>query len=68
MLQSWLTFFKFHLSFKKVDPVYISEISPAKYRGYLVTWSEIAINTGIVLGFSMGIFFANVETGAQVCF
>ena len=48
-----------------VDPVYISEISPAKHRGYLVTWSEIAINTGIVLGFSMGIFFADMNTGAQ---
>lgn len=48
-----------------VDPVYISEISPAKHRGNLVTWSEIAINMGIVLGFSMGIFFADIETGAQ---
>lgn len=48
-----------------IDPVYISEISPAKHRGYLVTWSEIAINVGIVLGFSMGIFFADLNTGAQ---
>ncbi|CAB9519821.1 Putative polyol transporter 2 [Seminavis robusta] len=48
-----------------VDPVYISEISPAKHRGRLVTWSEIAINAGIVLGFSMGIFFADINTGAQ---
>ena len=45
-----------------VDPVYISEISPAKHRGNLVTWSEIAINTGIVLGFSMGIFFVMLPT------
>lgn len=51
----------------KVDPVYISEIAPAKHRGYLVTWSEIAINAGIVLGFAQGIFFADVETGSQVC-
>lgn len=48
-----------------VDPVYISEIAPAKHRGYLVTWSEIAINFGIVMGFSMGIFFANIEAGFQ---
>jgi MFS family permease len=48
-----------------VDPVYISEISPAKHRGFLVTWSEIAINIGIVLGFSMGIFFAGMSAGAQ---
>ena len=29
-----------------IDPIYISEISPACYRGQLVTWSEIAINVG----------------------
>lgn len=45
--------------------MYISEISPAKHRGYLVTWSEIAINAGIVLGFSLGIFFADINPGAQ---
>lgn len=38
--------------------MYISEISPAKHRGELVTWSEIGINVGIVLGFSMGIFLS----------
>mmetsp|Transcript_8973 Transcript_8973/g.11017 ORF Transcript_8973/g.11017 Transcript_8973/m.11017 type:complete len:605 (+) Transcript_8973:15-1829(+) len=40
-----------------IDPLYISEISPAPYRGMLVTWSEIATNIGIVLGFSSGLFF-----------
>jgi len=44
-----------------IDPVYIAEISPAKFRGYLVTWSEIAINVGILLGFSTGFFFAGVD-------
>lgn len=43
-----------------VDPIYISEISPPKFRGYLVTWSEIAINVGILLGFSSGLVFGNV--------
>lgn len=41
-----------------IDPMYISEISPAKHRGMLVTWSEVGINVGIVMGFSMGIFLA----------
>lgn len=27
-----------------IDPLYISEMSPAKHRGELVTWSEIALN------------------------
>lgn len=44
-----------------IDPIYISEISPAEHRGRLVTWSEIATNVGIVLGFSSGLFFHNVE-------
>jgi MFS family permease len=43
-----------------VDPVYISELSPPKYRGYLVTWSEIATNVGILLGFCSGLVFENV--------
>jgi len=26
-----------------IDPLYIAEMTPAKHRGELVTWSEIAI-------------------------
>jgi len=44
-----------------VDPIYIAEISPAAHRGQLVTWSEIATNIGIVLGFMSGLIFYNVE-------
>jgi len=44
-----------------IDPLYISEIAPASHRGRLVTWSEIAVNIGIVLGFSSGLFFFNIE-------
>mmetsp|Transcript_14627 Transcript_14627/g.33837 ORF Transcript_14627/g.33837 Transcript_14627/m.33837 type:complete len:576 (-) Transcript_14627:261-1988(-) len=40
-----------------IDPLYISEVSPAAYRGQLVTWAEIALNVGIVLGFLSGIVF-----------
>jgi MFS family permease len=48
MVQSFSLFFQ-------IDPLYIAEISPAKHRGELVTWSEIAINVGLVLGFSTGL-------------
>ncbi|KAL7540789.1 hypothetical protein ACHAXR_010389 [Thalassiosira sp. AJA248-18] len=44
-----------------VDPVYISEISQAAHRGQLVTWSEIATNVGIVLGFMSGLVFSGVD-------
>jgi MFS family permease len=44
-----------------LDPLYIAEISPAASRGELVTWSEIALNVGIVLGFSSGLIFGNLE-------
>ncbi|KAH8055931.1 hypothetical protein JL722_7750 [Aureococcus anophagefferens] len=37
-----------------VDPIYIAEISPQGDRGYFVTWSEIAITGGQVLGFAAG--------------
>jgi len=39
-----------------IDPIYIAEISPAVHRGRLVTWSEIAVNVGLVLGFSSGMY------------
>jgi sugar porter (SP) family MFS transporter len=49
----------------QVDPLYIAEVTPAKHRGELVTWSEIGINIGIILGFSTGLIFASVpETKA----
>jgi MFS family permease len=35
-------------------------MSPAAHRGELVTWSEIATNVGIVLGFSSGLIFTNL--------
>lgn len=40
-----------------IDPMYISEIAPAGRRGFLVSWSEIAINVGITLGLSSGLVF-----------
>jgi len=47
-----------------IDPIYIAEISPAAHRGRLVTWSEIAINVGILFGFSTGLVFHNLEADA----
>ena len=40
---------------------YISEISQAAHRGQLVTWSEIATNIGIVLGFLSGLVFSAID-------
>jgi MFS family permease len=48
-----------------IDPLYIAEISPAAHRGRLVTWSEIAINVGLVFGFFSGILFYGIEDGIQ---
>ena len=48
-----------------IDPLYIAEVTPAKYRGELVTWSEIALNTGIVLGFSTGLFLGGLDNNLQ---
>ena len=43
-----------------IDPIYISEISPRNVRGFLVSWSEIAINLGWIFGFASGILFYQV--------
>jgi len=40
-----------------VTPMYITEISPKRARGALVSWSEIGLNVGILLGFSSGLLF-----------
>ena len=48
-----------------IDPLYISEISPAVHRGNLVTWSELAINLGIVLGFVSLLVYSPIEDDTQ---
>jgi MFS family permease len=48
-----------------VESLYIAKISPAIYRGELVTWSEMALNVGIVLGFSAGLIFYNLEDSLE---
>jgi sugar porter (SP) family MFS transporter len=42
----------------QIDPLYIAEIVPSEHRGQLVTYSEVALNVGIVLGFASGLVFA----------
>jgi MFS family permease len=49
----------------QIDPLYIAEISPAAHRGELVTWSELALNVGIVLGFLSGIVFFEVDDNLE---
>ena len=56
--------FAIGLSFT-VDGLYISEISPKKCRGLLVSWSETAINVGILLGFCMSYALRNVVGNTQ---
>ena len=58
----FLTCFRFY---SQIDPLYIAEISPAAHRGELVTWSELAINVGIVLGFFTGLVFYGVDDNLQ---
>jgi MFS family permease len=41
--------------------LYIAEVSPAAHRGEMVTWSEMALNIGVVLGFFSGIVFYRVD-------
>jgi SP family galactose:H+ symporter-like MFS transporter len=41
-------------------PLYISEISPAKYRGTLVSLNQLAITIGILLAYIVDIFFASI--------
>jgi sugar porter (SP) family MFS transporter len=48
-----------------IDPLYIAEVTPAKHRGELVTWSEIMLNAGIVLGFAMSLFLAPLDDALQ---
>ena len=45
-----------------IDPMYISEISPKETRGALVTFSEIAINVGIVTGYFSTWAFSSLDS------
>ena len=44
-----------------ISPMYITEISPKHARGALVSWTEIGLNIGILLGFSSGLLFFDLS-------
>lgn len=46
-----------------IDPMYIAEVTPPQHRGELVSWCEVALNVGILLGFSMDLLFYNWSPG-----
>ena len=48
-----------------VDGLYIAEISPKKHRGLLVSWSETALNIGILLGFCSSYALKSVPGDGQ---
>ena len=48
-----------------IDPVYIAEMSPSHNRGFLVGFSEIGTNVGIVLGFSASLVFNGVDASIR---
>ena len=48
-----------------IDPLYISEIAPAGARGKLVSWSELAINAGIMLGFVATVALEGLDPDAS---
>eukprot|EP00049_Salpingoeca_infusionum_P006999 m.113861 g.113861 ORF g.113861 m.113861 type:complete len:585 (-) comp13529_c0_seq2:2087-3841(-) len=44
-----------------VAPLYMAELSPKRVRGALVSFNEVAINLGILLGYIGGYAFADLE-------
>jgi sugar porter (SP) family MFS transporter len=46
-----------------VAPLYISEVSPPKVRGGLVSFNQLAITTGILLAYLVNFAFASVPDG-----
>ncbi|GAA0175397.1 secondary carrier transporter [Lithospermum erythrorhizon] len=45
-----------------IGPVYTAEISPASYRGFLTSFTEVFINIGILLGYVSNVAFSNLAT------
>lgn len=44
-----------------VAPLYVAELAPARVRGFMVAWTEIIINTGLLLGYLLGFAFSFVS-------
>ena len=48
-----------------IDPLYIAEVSPSRFRGKLVSMSEISINVGILLGMAADYAFLRLRDGVD---
>ncbi|KAI5084833.1 hypothetical protein GOP47_0001002 [Adiantum capillus-veneris] len=44
-----------------IAPLYSAEISPASLRGFLVSWTDVFVNVGILLGYLFGFAFEFVS-------
>mmetsp|Transcript_6059 Transcript_6059/g.13396 ORF Transcript_6059/g.13396 Transcript_6059/m.13396 type:complete len:551 (-) Transcript_6059:1230-2882(-) len=43
-----------------IGPLYIGEIAPDAIRGKLISWSELATNTGLLVAFAVGYAFSGM--------
>jgi sugar porter (SP) family MFS transporter len=50
-----------------VSPMYIAEISPARYRGRLVAFTQVNIVLGILLAYLSNYVIGNLHLGANEC-
>ena len=48
-----------------IAPLYTAELSPSYIRGRLVTFCEISINVGILLGYTTGLIFKGLPDEAE---
>eukprot|EP00250_Pteridium_aquilinum_P017675 c23732_g1_i1 orf=942-1955(-) len=45
-----------------IAPLYSAEISPARVRGFLVSFTEVFVNVGILLGYIIGFAFSTLSS------
>lgn len=48
-----------------LDPLYIAEVTPAAFRGELVTWAGVSLNLGILLGFGVSWSFEGMDDSLE---
>ncbi len=72
LARDWITFLVFRFfggvavgGASVVSPLYIAEISPAKYRGRLVAIQQFNVVLGILLAFLSNYFIARMHLGAD---
>lgn len=47
------------------NPTYIAELAPPEYRGFFVTWSDIGLNFGMMLGYVAGFVKLGTKSGME---